>query len=78
MLRSFQILVSTIVLVSGTVSLSACGQQGSLYLPTDPAAANRATLPETLLRQRSANTTHAESINPAPNTPITAPAATPQ
>lgn len=29
--------------------LVACGQQGPLYLPTDAAAANRATLPQTLL-----------------------------
>ena len=28
--------------------LSGCGQQGALYLPTEPAAARRATLPETL------------------------------
>jgi len=29
--------------------LAACGQRGPLYLPTDPAAAGRATLPEVLL-----------------------------
>lgn len=29
-------------------ALAGCGQKGPLYLPTDPAAANRATLPETL------------------------------
>jgi predicted small lipoprotein YifL len=28
--------------------LAACGQQGALYLPTEPAAAQRATLPESL------------------------------
>ena len=28
--------------------LAGCGQKGPLYLPTAPAAANRATLPETL------------------------------
>lgn len=28
--------------------LAGCGQKGPLYLPTDPAAASRATLPETL------------------------------
>jgi len=46
MLRFFQILVSTVALVSSAVSLSACGQQGPLYLPTKPAVAKRATLPE--------------------------------
>lgn len=28
--------------------LAACGQKGPLFLPTAPAAANRATLPQTL------------------------------
>lgn len=28
--------------------LAACGQKGPLYLPTAPASANRATLPQTL------------------------------
>ncbi|WP_084795515.1 LPS translocon maturation chaperone LptM [Rhodoferax ferrireducens] len=47
MLRFLQILVSTVVLASGVVSLSACGQQGPLYLPTEPAVAKRTTWPET-------------------------------
>jgi len=29
-------------------ALAACGQKGPLFLPTDPAAANRATLPQVL------------------------------
>jgi len=49
MLLFRQILVSTVVLGISAVSLTACGQQGALYLPTEPAAAKRATLPETLL-----------------------------
>ena len=28
--------------------MAGCGQKGELYLPTDPAAANRATLPSLL------------------------------
>lgn len=28
--------------------LAGCGQTGALYLPTEPAAANRASLPESL------------------------------
>ncbi|MEO8118379.1 MAG: lipoprotein [Rhodoferax sp.] len=48
MLLSRQILVTAIILSVSAVSLSACGQQGALYLPTEPAAAKRATLPETL------------------------------
>jgi predicted small lipoprotein YifL len=45
-----RILVSTLSLGAVVVGLGACGQQGPLYLPTEPAAANRATLPETLMR----------------------------
>lgn len=44
MLKVSQILVSAILLPL----LSACGQKGDLYLPTSPAAQNRATLPQTL------------------------------
>ncbi|NCP41667.1 MAG: lipoprotein [Rhodoferax sp.] len=44
-----QILVRTLVLGATAVTLSACGQSGALYLPTSPAAANRATLPQSLL-----------------------------
>jgi predicted small lipoprotein YifL len=32
-----------------SVSLTACGQQGSLYLPTDESSVQRGTLPETLI-----------------------------
>ncbi|WP_300174734.1 lipoprotein [Rhodoferax sp.] len=44
-----QILVRTLVLGVVAVNLLACGQQGPLYLPTHPAAANRASLPDALL-----------------------------
>lgn len=44
-------------------ALAGCGQRGPLYLPTDPAAAQRATLPETL--------------NPAIPRPPAAPASSP-
>jgi predicted small lipoprotein YifL len=49
-----QILVSALpgrlVLAASVVAvLAACGQKGPLYLPTEPAARNRATLPETFL-----------------------------
>jgi predicted small lipoprotein YifL len=49
MLNTLQILVRTIVLAVGAASLAGCGQTGDLYLPTDAAAANRASLPQTLL-----------------------------
>ena len=44
MLRVCQILVSPIVLAISAVSLSACGQQGALYLPA-PAAQKTVTSP---------------------------------
>jgi predicted small lipoprotein YifL len=47
------ILVSRIALAASAATfallLVGCGQKGPLFLPTEPAAANRATLPETLL-----------------------------
>lgn len=49
MLRASQILVSTCALAAGAVALLAgCGQRGALYLPGEPAAQQRATLPQTL------------------------------
>jgi len=49
MLLLKQILVRTLALAATAVTLSACGQAGALYLPTGAAAANRATLPQSLL-----------------------------
>ena len=45
------------ILVTGTVlgllmGLSGCGQKGPLYLPQTPAAAERATLPQTVFGGR--------------------------
>lgn len=57
MLKIAQILVSmhcageakrSFSLALCVVALVGCGQKGALYLPTEPAAANRATLPEAL------------------------------
>lgn len=38
--------VLSALLVCGLAALGACGQKGNLYLPTEPAAAGRATLPQ--------------------------------
>jgi predicted small lipoprotein YifL len=38
-----------VALTAATLMLCACGQKGSLYLPTEPAAAGRATLPQSLI-----------------------------
>ena len=49
MLNVRQILVSALGLALVGVGLAACGQKGSLYLPTDPLAKERTTLPGLLL-----------------------------
>ncbi|MCB1974108.1 MAG: lipoprotein [Burkholderiaceae bacterium] len=48
MLRAIQILVSAFVLATSVASLGGCGQRGPLFLPTEGAAQQRATLPQTL------------------------------
>ncbi|NMM77355.1 hypothetical protein B2J86_14705 [Acidovorax sp. SRB_14] len=48
MLKAFQILARSFALASSVALLGACGQRGPLFLPTEPAASQRATLPETL------------------------------
>ena len=48
MFKGRRILVSTLASVAAVLLISGCGQRGPLYLPTDPAAATRATLPQTL------------------------------
>nr|WP_093211089.1 MULTISPECIES: lipoprotein [unclassified Variovorax] len=84
MLNVRQILVSTraravlmVCLVAGTTALVACGQRGALYLPTDPAAAGRATLPQLMtpdsLRSSSSSSSSSEAA-PAPAAAASAPA----
>jgi predicted small lipoprotein YifL len=68
MLNVRQILVNAIGLAIVGVALAGCGQKGPLYLPTDPAAKNRATLPGLLIPESSRN-------EPA-NSPAQAPATT--
>jgi predicted small lipoprotein YifL len=54
------------------VLLAACGQRGPLYLPTEPAAANRATLPQIL----TPGTPTQPATRPAPGTPQPSPGGT--
>ncbi|AVS64511.1 hypothetical protein C8245_01345 [Paracidovorax avenae] len=85
MLRASQILVSVSVLAACTVAaLTGCGQRGPLYLPGDPAASQRATLPQTLDPMRDAPTPSpipapslvpAEPAMPASAAPTPSPAA---
>lgn len=37
-----------LAVAAAAAGLAACGQKGPLFLPTEPAAAQRATLPQTL------------------------------
>ncbi len=48
MLRANQILVRTLALAASAAALTGCGQRGPLYLPTDPSANERASLPQSL------------------------------
>ncbi|WP_285414967.1 lipoprotein [Variovorax sp. efr-133-TYG-130] len=75
MLNVRQILVSTrvraalmVCLAAATTGLAACGQKGALYLPTDPAAAQRATLPQ-LLTPGGSDSTSSTNTPPTPATP---------
>lgn len=84
MLNVHQILVSTrvraalmVCLAVGTAGLvAACGQRGALYLPTDPAAAGRATLPELMTPDslRSSSSSSSSQAAPAPAAAASAPA----
>ena len=65
MLRFTQILVSVMIVGPSVLILGACGQQGALYLPTDRAAAGRATLPETLLPSAAHKSSNAKPPAPA-------------
>lgn len=57
-----------VCLTAATTGLAACGQKGALYLPTDPAAAQRATLPQ-LLTPGGSDSTSSTNTTPAPATP---------
>ncbi|HEX7866098.1 MAG TPA: lipoprotein [Variovorax sp.] len=63
-----------VCLALGTAGLvAACGQRGALYLPTDPAAAGRATLPE-LMTPDSLRSSSSNQAAPAPTAAASAPA----
>ncbi|MHB1121538.1 MAG: LPS translocon maturation chaperone LptM [Ramlibacter sp.] len=71
MLNVFRILVSAprlrLALAAGAVGvLAGCGQKGPLFLPTDAAAAQRATLPQTLTPARAASAPPSGIATPAP------------
>ncbi|PZQ57841.1 MAG: hypothetical protein DI563_31390 [Variovorax paradoxus] len=51
------------------LSLSACGQRGPLFLPTEPAAAQRATLPQIVVPALRDNAAKPEDAGARPATP---------
>jgi len=66
MLIMQRILVMAIALAGGMAALAGCGQKGALFIPTEPAAANRATLPQTLRPSLpAAPATGASAVSPA-------------
>lgn len=71
MLKVCQILVSAAGLFVLGVGLAGCGQKGELYLPTDPAAANRATLPSLLRPSFGDSRTGGTGSNSSGGTPAT-------
>ncbi|WP_228529617.1 LPS translocon maturation chaperone LptM [Diaphorobacter caeni] len=75
MLKSSQILFRSIALAGIAVVLLGCGQRGPLFLPTEPAAANRATLPQTLDPTRKSTTTATGEASATP-TPAAPPSGT--
>jgi len=64
-----QILVRTFSLAACVAALAACGQRGPLFLPKEPAAAQRATLPQTLIPGHKAAQTLTPAPTPAPTLP---------
>lgn len=65
----------TIVLsVMGAITLWGCGQKGPLYLPSEPEAAHRATLPRAVANElqfrKDVPTPPALAPNPSASAPI--------
>jgi predicted small lipoprotein YifL len=46
----------TVLIVFTALGLTACGQKGALFIPTDPEARDRATFPQVLLPDTRPNT----------------------
>ncbi len=48
LVRAFSHAAHAVIAGAALLNLSGCGQTGPLYLPSEPAAAQRATLPQSL------------------------------
>ncbi|WP_366143468.1 lipoprotein [Rhodoferax sp.] len=73
MLRILQILVNAVILGCSVVSLLACGQQGPLYLPTEPTAKKQTESPEKPLRSSSTNSGPTQAVSTQPAAPAASP-----
>jgi predicted small lipoprotein YifL len=58
--------LALVLAMSGVGALGGCGQKGPLFLPTGEAAANRATLPQTLSPAAPASAATTGNATPAP------------
>ncbi|MDR0225260.1 MAG: lipoprotein [Burkholderiaceae bacterium] len=73
MLKVQQILVRGFALAACAATLAACGQKGPLFMPSAPAAATRATLPQTLgISNKPEQATQAPVAAPLPAGPADA------
>jgi len=77
MLKVPQILVRAITLVGGAAVLAACGQKGVLFMPTEVAARQRATLPQALRPDWARSRDSAPAAVPARPGPTASSTATP-
>jgi len=70
-----------VIAASAVLGMTGCGQTGSLYLPTEPAAAHRATLPQSMWPAMPDKKKSDTPASPAPNatpTPASANVPAPQ
>jgi predicted small lipoprotein YifL len=58
--------IAALGIVATASLLSACGQKGGLYLPTEAAARERATLPQSVLPASSASAARAAPASSPP------------
>ncbi len=69
--RCILVSATTLGLLALLPALSGCGQKGALYLPHTPAAAQRATLPQTVFGGAHTPRTAASAAAPAsPPAPV--------
>lgn len=66
LVRALSHAMPAVIAAGGLLTLTGCGQTGNLYLPKEPAAANRATLPQSMWPAMPDKKTGGTSTTPAP------------